>query len=82
VGQDPIAIRDADRARRRLEEARGVTWDQAVEQFLGDPEVTSVVFDFMEPAAPRRRLVNQAVSCGLIHVGGRDVAMFAEGQDD
>jgi integrase len=39
-GQDPIAVRDAERARKRLEEARGVTFDQAVEQFLGDHEVT------------------------------------------
>jgi integrase len=39
-GQDPIAVRDAERARKRLEEARGVTFDQAVEQFLADHVVT------------------------------------------
>ena len=36
AGQDPIAARDADRARQRLEQTRGVTWDQAVSQFLAD----------------------------------------------
>lgn len=35
AGQDPIAVRDAERARQRLAEARGVTWDEAVDQFLG-----------------------------------------------
>ena len=34
AGTDPIADRDAQRARQRIEEARGVTWDQAVAQFL------------------------------------------------
>lgn len=34
AGTDPIADRDAQRVRQRLEEARGVTWDQAVVQFL------------------------------------------------
>jgi integrase len=40
AGQDPIAARDAERARKRLEEARGVTFDQATEQFLDDHDVT------------------------------------------
>jgi integrase len=39
-GQDPIAARDAGRAAQRLQEARGVTWDQAVEQFLAAHEKT------------------------------------------
>jgi Arm DNA-binding domain len=39
AGQDPIAARDAQRARQRLEEASGVTFDQAVEQFLANNEV-------------------------------------------
>jgi hypothetical protein len=34
AGNDPIAARDGDRARQRLEEVRGVTWDQAVAQFI------------------------------------------------
>lgn len=34
AGQDPIAARDAERTRQRLEQARGVTWDQAVAQFI------------------------------------------------
>jgi integrase len=34
AGQDPIAARDAERARQRLEEARGITFDKAVELFL------------------------------------------------
>ena len=34
AGKDPIAARGAERARQRLEEARGVTFDQAVEQFM------------------------------------------------
>jgi integrase len=38
-GQDPIAARDSRRARQRLEEASGVTFDQAVEQFLIGNEV-------------------------------------------
>jgi len=40
AGQDPISARDADRARQRLQEARGVTWDQAVEQFIAAHEKT------------------------------------------
>src|SRR5262245_25753298 len=40
AGQDPIEARDSERARQRLEEGRRVTWDQAVEQFLADHEVT------------------------------------------
>jgi len=36
AGQDPIAARDALRARQRLEESQGVTWDEAVRQFLAD----------------------------------------------
>jgi integrase len=39
AGQDPIAARDAQRARQRLEEASGVTFDQAVEQFLATNEI-------------------------------------------
>jgi integrase len=35
-GTDPITTRDADRARQRLEQGRGVTWDSAVGQFLAD----------------------------------------------
>ena len=38
--QDPIAAREAQRARQRLDDARGVTWDKAVEQFLADHEIT------------------------------------------
>ncbi len=34
AGKDPIAAREAERARERLETARGVTWDEAVDQFL------------------------------------------------
>jgi len=34
AGQDPIAARNAERARQRVEEARGITFDKAVEQFL------------------------------------------------
>jgi integrase len=37
--KDPIAERDAQKARRRLEEARGITFDQAVERFLEGNEV-------------------------------------------
>lgn len=33
-GKDPIGARDAERAKKRLLAARGVTWDQAVDQFL------------------------------------------------
>lgn len=40
AGSDPIVARDAQRARQRLQEARGVTWDQAVEQFLTAHEKT------------------------------------------
>ena len=36
AGQDPIAARDADRARQRLEQTRGMTWDLAGSQFLAD----------------------------------------------
>jgi integrase len=39
AGQDPIAARDAERARQRLEEARGITFDKAVELFLVGNEV-------------------------------------------
>jgi integrase len=39
AGQDPIAARDAQRARQRLEAASGITFDQAVEQFLVGNEV-------------------------------------------
>ena len=40
AGQDPIEARDAERARQRLEEARGVTFDQAAKQFLDTHEST------------------------------------------
>jgi integrase len=40
AGQDPIAARDAERARQRLEMSRGVTWDAAVAQFLDGHERT------------------------------------------
>jgi integrase len=40
AGQDPIAARDAERVRQRLEIARGLSFDQAAEQFLEDHEVT------------------------------------------
>ena len=39
-GTDPIAARDAERARRRLQQARGVTWVKAVDQFLTAHEAT------------------------------------------
>jgi integrase len=39
AGQDPIAARDSERARQRLEEARGITFDKAVELFLAGNEV-------------------------------------------
>jgi integrase len=39
AGQDPIAARDTERARQRLEEARGITFDKAVELFLVGNEV-------------------------------------------
>jgi integrase len=37
--QDPIAARDGERVRKRLEDARGITFDNAVEQFLTGNEV-------------------------------------------
>jgi integrase len=40
AGQDPIAARDSERARQRLERARGVTWDAAAAQFLEAHEGT------------------------------------------
>jgi integrase len=40
AGRDPIAERNAQRARHRLEAGRAVTWDQAVDQFLADHETT------------------------------------------
>jgi integrase len=40
AGQDPIAARDAHRARQRLENARGLTFDQAAKQFLDGHEGT------------------------------------------
>ena len=40
AGRDPIAVRDAERAGQRLLEARGVTFDAATKQFLGDHETT------------------------------------------
>ena len=40
AGQDPIAAREARRARQRLDDARGVTWDKAVDQFLEAHEKT------------------------------------------
>lgn len=40
AGRDPIVAREAERARQRLEEARGVTFKKAAEQFLDDHEVT------------------------------------------
>ena len=39
-GRDPIEARNAQRAHQRLEEARSITWDQAVEQFLDAHERT------------------------------------------
>ena len=38
VGKDPIAARDAERARKRLEDARAVTFDQAADQFIAANE--------------------------------------------
>ena len=46
AGQDPIAARDAERARQRLEEARGITFDKAVELFLPAMKLVE------EPEAP------------------------------
>jgi integrase len=40
AGQDPIAARDAERGRQRLESARGITFDQAAKQFLDSHEAT------------------------------------------
>jgi integrase len=40
AGSDPIAARDAERASQRLQEARGVKWEEAVEQFLDAHETT------------------------------------------
>jgi integrase len=34
AGTDPIADRDAQRVRQRIEDARGVTWDKAAAQFI------------------------------------------------
>ena len=34
AGKDPITSREADRAQERLEAARGVLWDDALDQFL------------------------------------------------
>jgi len=39
-GTDPITARDAERARQRLQQARGVTWAKAVDQFLAAHEAT------------------------------------------
>jgi hypothetical protein len=39
-GRDPIEARNAQRAHQRLEEARSITWGQAVEQFLDAHERT------------------------------------------
>jgi integrase len=39
-GQDPIAARNAERARLRLEVARGITFDEATRQFLAAHEPT------------------------------------------
>src|SRR4029077_20198604 len=38
VGKDPIAARDAERGRKRLEDARAITFDQAAEQFIAANE--------------------------------------------
>jgi integrase len=38
TGKDPIAVRDAERARKRLEDARAITFDQAAEQFIATNE--------------------------------------------
>lgn len=40
AGTDPIDAREAVRARQRLHQARGVTWDKAVDQFLAAHEGT------------------------------------------
>jgi integrase len=39
-GQDPIAAREAELARKRLEAARGITFEQAAKQFLAAHEGT------------------------------------------
>jgi integrase len=38
AGKDPIAARDAERARKRLEDARAITFDQAADQFIAANE--------------------------------------------
>ena len=38
VGKDPIAARDAERARQRLEDARAITFDQAADQYIAANE--------------------------------------------
>jgi integrase len=38
AGKDPIVARDAERARKRLEDARAITFDQAAEQFIAANE--------------------------------------------
>jgi integrase len=38
AGQDPIAARDAGRARQRLDEARGITFDKAAELYIAANE--------------------------------------------
>jgi integrase len=38
AGQDPIAARDAERGRKRLEDARAITFDQAAEQYIAANE--------------------------------------------
>ena len=38
VGKDPIAARDAERARKRLEDARAITFDQAADQYIAANE--------------------------------------------
>jgi integrase len=40
AGKDPIDERDAETERQRLERARGLTFDQAAEQFIGGHEGT------------------------------------------
>jgi integrase len=38
VGKDPITARDAERSRKRLEDARAITFDQAADQFIAANE--------------------------------------------
>ncbi len=38
AGQDPIEARDAEKARQRLEEARGIPFDEAVRLYVADHE--------------------------------------------